>query len=222
MDNIAEHYDEGYFEQQNIGAKIRNILEADKFRQFIPKHATVLDFGCGGGFLLKELMPDRAIGVDINPFALECAKLNNVEVVDSISKIPDQSVDSVVSNHAIEHVSSPFDILREMYRVLKYNGNVIIVVPCDAVSYPYSKNDRDMHLYSWSASNMGNIARAAGFDVTSVSEYKHRFPPKWSIIYRLFGIRGLDMASRIWGGIYRRRSQVRLIATKRSVNLSSR
>ena len=215
MEEVVNHYDEEYFRWQNSGAQIRNILEADKFRPFIPKHATVLDFGCGGGFLLKELMPDRAIGVEVNPFALECARLNGVEVVDNISKIPDLSVDSVVSNHAIEHVSCPLDILREMYRVLKYNGIAVIVVPCDAVSYPYSDGDRDMHLYSWSVGNMGNIARAAGFDVVGVSEYRHRFPPKWSVIYRLFGIGGLDMASRVWGLFYRRRSQVRLIASKK-------
>jgi SAM-dependent methyltransferase len=33
----------------------------------IPKHSTVLEIGCGTGYVLNELAPSRGVGIDINP-----------------------------------------------------------------------------------------------------------------------------------------------------------
>ena len=41
------------------------------FSDFIKETDKVLDFGCGGGYLLNELNCADKYGVDINPVALE-------------------------------------------------------------------------------------------------------------------------------------------------------
>jgi SAM-dependent methyltransferase len=121
-------------------------------------------------------------------------------------------MDLVISNHCLEHVEDPLSVIREMRRVVRENGMIAIVVPCHRVDVPYRKIDRDFHLYSWSAANLGNMVKLAGFDISEAKELRHRWPPKWRLINRYFGIRAFHVASRIWAGIDRSTSQVLCVA----------
>lgn len=52
--STSTHYDAEYFNwQKNIGA-FGGWANSFKFKNSISKSDTVIDFGCGGGFLLKK------------------------------------------------------------------------------------------------------------------------------------------------------------------------
>ena len=40
---------------------------------------------------------------------------------------------------ALEHCDNPFLELKELYRSLKANGKICIVVPCDNIKYKYNE-----------------------------------------------------------------------------------
>lgn len=145
---------------------------------------------------------------------MEHARRGGIEVHTDIAAVQSDSVDAAVSHHAIEHVEWPLGIMREMLRVLKPNGTAIVVVPCDRANFPFSINHQDYHLYSWSAGNLGNMARAAGFEVLEASELVHRWPPKNRELHKLLGPRMHDITCRIYGWVRRDRTQVRLVARK--------
>lgn len=105
------------------------------------KESSVLDIGCGDGFLLKKLLEKnksiKALGIDISPVALEKAKQNGVDCqsVDITEKLPfeDNSFDSVLLLDVLEHMFEPEPVLREAVRIArKY---VYISVP-NFVSLP--------------------------------------------------------------------------------------
>lgn len=211
----AAHYDESYFLWQNDGAAIGGEANKEKFLPFLrPEHRAILDFGCGGGSLLRALPAETKIGVEINPAARAHAERIGIRAVPSLADIPDASIDAVVSNHAMEHVESPLDVMRQVHRVLKPGGIAIVVVPCDRAHYPFKRGDRDFHLFSWSASNLGNLALVAGFEVERADEIVHRWPPGWQTIRRLGGRRLFDLVCRLYGYLRRSRSQVRVVARK--------
>ena len=211
----STHYDELYFSWQNNDAEIGALVTRGMFIEFIgPEHRRILDFGCGGGWLLKSIEADTKIGVEINPAAQEHARSLGIEVYSDISEIPSETIDLILSNHALEHVERPFEIMQGMKRVLRKGGTLIIIVPSDRANYPFRENDRDFHLYSWSANNFGNLAKAVGFSIVSVSELVHRGPPKWCALRRTLGPKAFDLSCRVYGRIRRDRSQVRLIATR--------
>ena len=122
--------------------------------------------------------------------------------------------DAIISNHALEHVEDPLRELQKLASQLKPGGFLVLIVPCDAPSFPFKENDPDFHLYSWSANNIGNLAKCAGFNVRNASEIRTRWPPKWAWIYRLFGFEALRIATYIWGALPGWRRQVRLVATR--------
>lgn len=95
----------------------------------------VLDFGCGeGGFTLAlaEQSAGHVVGLDILPdftFAQEEAKTRGypVEFVGASSEtLPDATFDVVISHDSFEHFAEPEAILREMIRLARPGGRILI------------------------------------------------------------------------------------------------
>jgi SAM-dependent methyltransferase len=210
------HYDEAYFRNQSASAEVGAKLVKDDFAGFIRSTDVVIDFGCGGGFLLNELNVIRKVGIEINAYARAHARAFGIDVFESTSELPEGFVaDAVISNHALEHVEEPLLELRRLAGRLNPGGVLVLIVPCDAPSYPFREVDPDFHLYSWSANNIANLAKCAGFVVHEASEIRTRWPPKWAWIYKFFGLKGLRVSSQIWGRLPGWRRQVRLVAVRR-------
>lgn len=128
---------------QNIGWE--NPLELLGFNKKMVldnfKESSVLDIGCGDGFLLKKLLEKnrdiKALGVDISPIAIEKAKANSVDCIllDITEPLPfeNNSFESVLLLDVLEHMFQPEPVLKEAVRVAsKY---VYISVP-NFVSLP--------------------------------------------------------------------------------------
>ncbi len=109
-----------------------------KFAAPVCARKVVLDIASGEGYGSAYLsgFARRVIGVDISRDAVECAKLKykspNLEFrVGSCSKIPleDASVDVVVSFETIEHHAEHEAMMREIKRVLRPRGVLVISSP---------------------------------------------------------------------------------------------
>lgn len=97
----------------------------------------VLDVGCGPGIILGMLEETEADlwGIDISEKAIEIAK-KRVDKPDQVicadaDPLPfgDEDFDYVVAWGVVEHFPSIPSILKEIRRVVKKNGRVIIMVP---------------------------------------------------------------------------------------------
>jgi SAM-dependent methyltransferase len=208
-------YDSGYFEYQRLIGEFGGWANAPRFAQHIKPEDDVLDFGCGGGYLLKEFKCRRRLGVEISATARTVARNNGVEVYADIASVPDDSVDVIVSNHCLEHVRNPYGALIELRKKLRDNGLVMFVVPCETVSVKDRLDDPNHHLYTFTPLCLGNLFREAGYRVLSSKQDRFRWPPKYRLIARLLGRTGFELACKIWFYIDRRYMfQVRLMARK--------
>lgn len=210
------HYGREYFDWQSSVGEFGGWANQSKFSNYILKNDDVLDFGCGGGFLLKHLNCRRKVGVEVNSYAAEVAKRNGVEVFNSASDVPYVGV--VISNNALEHTLYPLHESKSLYSKLRTGGRIIFVVPCESVGYRYKQNDINHHLYSWSPMCIGNLFQEAGFSVIESKPCTHKWPPKYQLIARIGGKNVFEMVCRIYGRIERSWFQVRIIAKKRASN----
>ena len=113
-------YDKEYFEYQKlIGSKNKNI--AHRFNKYINSNSVVLDFGCGGGYLLDSFNCRSKIGIDINEEALIYAKNKGITTYSSIEYVEDESIDVVVSNSVLGHLQKPHETLMKIKSKMKLN-----------------------------------------------------------------------------------------------------
>ncbi len=178
-----ERYDEEYFLFQIDYAKVDSEIEKSFFQKFIKDTDCIAEFGCGGGLLLSKLKCQSKIGIEINPIARDYAKKNNISTVESFEKIEDESLDIIISFHALEHCVSPYEIISAIYRKLKPAGKCICVVPYEPLSYVYTKNDISQHLYIWNQRTLGNLFRMAGFYIRETGTKEVAWPKEWKYMY---------------------------------------
>jgi ubiquinone/menaquinone biosynthesis C-methylase UbiE len=106
----------------------------------------ILDVGCGTGAILQRLdKPDRNVGIDLAPEAISFCRqrgLNNVRQGD-IHALPfsGASFDAVICSSVLYHqwVTDLDCAMREMHRVLRPGGLVLINVP--AFAFLHSHHD---------------------------------------------------------------------------------
>lgn len=98
---------------------------------------SVLDLGCGRGFLLRalrrELPSVRCIGVELSEMAVRELREDSFEIFvqDVADRLPadDASIDLVIMGEVIEHVFDPDACLEEARRVLRPGGTLVLTTP---------------------------------------------------------------------------------------------
>lgn len=184
MDSL---YGEKYFKWQKQIGEFGGQANLFKFEKYINKKKDVLDFGCGGGYLLKNIHTDgKKIGIEINPAAREEAIENGIKCYRDLQEIEDNSVDVIISNHALEHVEYPSDILREFKRVLRNDGFIVVVVPHES-SKKVNMTDHNMHLYTWSPQTLVNLFKVCDISVIGYESICHMWMPHYQKIQEKFG-----------------------------------
>lgn len=129
-----------------------------KALEHAPLHGTetVVDAGTGTGFMAAGVAPyaARVIGVDFSEAMLAVARenvaklgLTNVEFrqgdLEHLS-LEAASADVVLANMALHHAPDPLAALREMVRVLKPGGRVVIM-------------DATRHTFEWFKQEMADV-----------------------------------------------------------------
>jgi SAM-dependent methyltransferase len=146
---------------------------------------TVLDAGCGAGEFLaraKALGCD-AHGVDIDEatstFLRETMHLNVMQCdIDAGTPFQTDFFDIVVMRHSLEHAHNPLNALREVRRIMKPTGLLVIGVPNieSLVSKITREKWKDLdiprHLFHFSPSTLQALSHKAGL---SVERIHHEF-----------------------------------------------
>jgi SAM-dependent methyltransferase len=208
-ENVSNDYlDEAgveYFRLFTKGLEHGRLFQCGLFRPYCGDDRVILDYGCADGFSLRHLPASERIGVEVNPTAREhCRRLCEEEAIpidlhDDPAGVPDARVDTVFSNHVLEHIPHPLTALRHMLRILKPGGQLVLVVPFDdwrqANHKHWSPDEPNHHLYTWSPLNIGNLLAEAGFDVQKVSLRTFMCHPRLTWIDRRLGRAAFRAAS---------------------------
>lgn len=136
----------------------------------------ILDVGCGNGQTLNKLFSYGFRYLDgIDPFIeAEIDYPNGIRI--SKGEISDvkSDYDMVMFHQSFEHMPDPVKVLKEVYRVLKPEGYLIIRIPI-ALSYAWRKYktnwvqlDAPRHFFIHSIKSMIIVAAEAGFKLKKV------------------------------------------------------
>lgn len=185
MDNYSEKiHDQDWREVKKEYSFYEKEVRFEIIKNFIlSEHPnTVLDVGCGSGYLtylLKEGNPHILVhGFDVSSEALkQAASLDKKYRLDiNYQNIPekDNSYDIVVCSEVLEHLINVRHCLMEINRVLKDQGKLIVTVPnfsfwrfrIDSLTgrIPYVVSD-ERHIQTFNKELLTKRLNEAGFNV---------------------------------------------------------
>jgi SAM-dependent methyltransferase len=168
--------------------------EVRKVIQFAGRHAgKLLDVGCGTGDRLDVFRSFgfETLGVEISgsaDYAAQIMKLN-VRKGDLFgARFPDAFFDVITLYHVLEHTHDPFSVCKEIARVLKEDGRLVIQVP-NADSWQYrifqerwAAFDVPRDLYYFSPKTLQALLAKAGFEVMRIDHFMNWWHPPTLVI----------------------------------------
>jgi len=211
---IGKHYSgeagKGYADWQVRWHESLAHIVARKFQPYVGAADTVLDFGCGGGANLAAISCARRLGVEPNPHSAQSAIARGIEVTQTLEPVAPQSVDVVISHHALEHTLRPYDELVAMRRVLKRDGRVVVVLPIDdwRSQRRFDSEDINHHLYTWTPLLIGNLLVEAGYAVVESRVSNFTWPPKVHLSDKVLPRPVFDAMAALWSHVTRIREVV--------------
>jgi ubiquinone/menaquinone biosynthesis C-methylase UbiE len=134
---------------------IRRLEWPNMLEWLAPKEGErILDIACGGGALSLKIAEKgcEVYGIEISEGAINGAKrLAEREEIACEFKIgnaedlpyPDRYFDKVICSSSLEHFKDDIKALKEMHRVLKPNGSVVLTT--DSFTYPIKDELKEMH-----------------------------------------------------------------------------
>ncbi len=136
----------------------------------------ILDMGCGLGLFLRLWDPKKwkLFGIDISKRAVEYAKSKGLNVRQGsldATDFSDNHFDVVTMFYVLEHLPHPLKVLKEVRRILKEDGLLVIRVPQSISAERFlrffgvrrSLFHPPMHLYDFSPRILREFLLLAGF-----------------------------------------------------------
>ena len=120
-----------------------------------PSKGSILDIGAGTGDFLSVVKENgwNTIGVEPSEKAKAIAQKKGVSFVEQTSELENNSFDVITMWHVLEHVPNLDNQIKELKRLLKPNGSLIIAVPnfksFDAKQYGNFWAAYDVPIHFW-------------------------------------------------------------------------
>lgn len=154
------------------------------------KKLKILDVGCGSGKLMEDLKDfGRVSGVDSSKKALTFCKqrgLRNIYRADISDKLPfsEETFDLALLIDVLEHTKDDGKVLRNLKRVLKKNGFLILTIPAYQALFSYW--DKMLgHKRRYNKNDLSRKIKKNGYQVLKMS-YFNSFVLVPAVFFRLF------------------------------------
>jgi len=190
-----------------------------RFKDAIASKATgvMLDLACGPALLMASLASTMrlSVGVDVTPKMIQMARSTcraaaaaNTQFVESLAEhlpFATAAFDCVVTRLSIHHFQDPLVVLREVKRVLKSDGLLVIgdLISSDDPTETRLHNALEQlrdpsHIRMLPASELLEVVTAAGFRVTATDHWlQHRQFKEWAaIVANARSLESLEVAMR--------------------------
>jgi SAM-dependent methyltransferase len=221
-DSLARAYDAGYYAPWLGGeAARRRALWGRRLRALAGAGATgpLLDVGCGDGAFLAAARAAgfQAQGTEFSPYAAALVR-ERLGVPVAEGELPDAALPqgafgTVTLWHSLEHTRDPLAVLRAAHRALRPGGLLVVAVPNaedrvfrwlyrlarGAPPHLFAPDDRELHLFYFSARSLEAILRRADFGAIRIGADRGQVEPLKRLV-DLAGVLVSAVARRPWWG----------------------
>lgn len=185
-----------YSKDELIRIELRNKLAVNAIRPLVPSKS-VLDVGCGEGFMLKALIESdfQATGLDFSNFGIlkhnpelssYFRKGNIYNLIRELS-LGNVKYGAVNLGNVLEHVRDPEELIEQVWEILEDEGVLLITVPNDFSELQMLYKSKGLieedywvappdHLNYFNRKSLSNLVEAKGFsEVLSYGDFPIEF-----------------------------------------------
>jgi len=160
------------------------VISAFKYRdtiRYIP-NGKGLDVGCGNGKFIRDMnsLGWQFEGVEFNPIAVDICRKAGLKVFHGdlpTAAFKDNSFDVISARHVIEHIPDPTNFMREIARILKKGGRLVIKTPNSIAlgrqwfGMHWFENDVPRHLILFRPVNLKMLVERFGLRQVTVKTF---------------------------------------------------
>lgn len=196
----ADSYDREYFDEtksEKSPAVLRTVITSTS--HYLTPNSSILDIGCASGKLLEELRDlgyRDLTGIDISEYAVSQTRAKGFQKVvvanlQESTDLPGDHYDVVFMLDVIEHFTRPYDALREVLRLMKPGGVLIVTTPNANSILKYLLRERwalsdKTHVFYFTQFTISYLLQKVGFAVLSIQTRSYSYGP---IAKLLMGLR---------------------------------
>ena len=179
--------------------QIRKLILVNKVTSF-GSCLEILDLGSASGGNTTRLLQlgHKVTSVEYSDLGVELQKVKGIRVLQADARnlpLPSNSVDLVVCLDVIEHIAEENEVVSEIFRVLKHQGNFIISVP--EGKRLWSRHDVAVsHVKRYEKDEISSVVKSAGLVISEIYS-RNVFLKPIAIASRHFG-KGSDLKSVPW------------------------
>lgn len=170
-------FHEGAFESHPINKLSRQYTLNQLKKNLEPiNNPTILEIGCSSGYMLQKIQSciphAMLIGSDVvyKPL-IELSKKITIPLLrfDILQcPLPDNCIDAIILLNVLEHIEDDITTLKQIYRILKPNGILILEVP--AGPHLYDAHDKIcMHFRRYKLTKLCKLITEQGFKIANRS-----------------------------------------------------
>jgi 2-polyprenyl-3-methyl-5-hydroxy-6-metoxy-1,4-benzoquinol methylase len=169
-----------YFDKQHVQLP-DNLRVLQVLNEMFPKRGKLLEIGSYLGIFLDRIRSEGWDVTGLEPFhtvAEYSRKTYNLEVIEALlpeAKFPDAAFDVVVMLHVIEHLSDPASYIREIRRIMRPGGALVVETPrFDSLMFKImGRRERslancDGHIFFFTVPSLSELLEKNGFKVERV------------------------------------------------------
>lgn len=180
---IEHTYQDDYYDAWEDQKSARDAIwerRLESISRLVPRPGRLLDVGCGDGMFLNVAHRNgwTVTGIELSssaPLRQPRFDIKQGEVWEA--GLRSSSYDLVTSWHVIEHASDPTRMVREIYRVLKPGGTLVLATPnlndylfrlaylAGRLRWPslYEEDERELHLFHFTKDTVARLVSSVGF-----------------------------------------------------------
>jgi SAM-dependent methyltransferase len=165
-------------EAQNFWFRARNDLIAWALRTYLPECRSMLEIGCGTGFVLRrirDVYPDaELVGSEIFSagLAFAAARVPSAEFIQLDARsIPYRDhFDAIGAFDVLEHIEDDRKVLASVWTALQVGGRFLATVPQHPALWS-PQDDHAFHVRRYTAAQLRARLHAAGFEVVRMTSF---------------------------------------------------
>lgn len=189
-------------------------VEHEHLEKIRPEGGSILDVGCGLGLFLQQFDDKKwtKYGVDISELAVREARKRGIQVknYDSGYDYPPDTFDVIVFRGTIQHLDTPFEVIKKCVLLLKRGGLMAFLSTPNANSIYYKLFGTlpfitpKFNFYIPSDTTLPNILTNFGLNVTDIRYPYLKTPyarPLKDHFYFLLRCLGIPVKFAFWGNM---------------------